>query len=328
LEREAMKPSAAYTCPSCRDSGWILSQSEAIESVVPCPDCRKTRTINRLLKEAGIPPRYYESGFDAYGPQSRSQEEALKRALEYVEGFPDLPRGLLFAGPPGVGKTHLSVAILKTLILEKHVAGRFIDETEFLRRLQYSYGPDSAETEREVLLPLMKVDLLIWDDLGTGRPTEWARETIRTLLNNRYTFQKQTIFSTNWNLRTEGTKPGETAEQTLSERIGHRLFSRIMEMAQIVQVAGPDFRTEIRKAGMDFQHSKRRADQIMVQIGRLECEKCGSVSIEERGKSEIRRSQSGEFVNIFCLCKQCGRDFVARVYAGKNRVEYLKSLED
>jgi len=323
-----MKAPAVYTCSSCRDTGWIVSRSEQVETAVPCPDCRKTRTTNRLLKDAGIPPRYFERGLEAYSAQDRSQMEALKRAAEYVEAFPDVPRGLLFVGKPGVGKTHLSVAILKKLILEKNVAGKFIDETEFLRRLQYSYGPDSAETEREVLLPLMKVDLLVWDDLGTGRPTEWAMETIRTLLNHRYTFQKQTIFTTNWSLRAPGAKPGETTEQALAERIGPRLLSRIMEMAEIVQVTGPDFRTEVRKAGMDFVQSRRRADQIVVQAGRLQCEKCGSASIEERGKSEVKRNRSGEFVDVFCSCRDCAREFIARVYPGKNRIEYLKSLED
>ncbi len=323
-----MKASAEYTCSSCRDSGWILSQSEKAETVVPCPDCRKTRTTNRLLKDAGIPPRYYDQGLDVYFPKGRSQEEALKRAAEYLEAFPEVPRGLLFVGPPGVGKTHLSVAILKKLILEKNVAGKFIDETEFLRRLQYSYGPDSAETEREVLLPLMKVDLLVWDDLGTGRPTEWAMETIRTLLNHRYTFQKQTIFTTNWSLRQQRTKPGETGEQTLAERIGPRLLSRIMEMAEVIQVTGADYRTEVHKARLDFQQSQKRADQIVVQVGRLQCEKCGSVSIEERGTSEIKRNRAGEFLDVFCSCRDCAREFIARVYPGNNQVEYLKSLED
>jgi DNA replication protein DnaC len=235
-----------------------------------------------------------------------------------VEAFPDVRAGLLFVGKPGVGKTHLSVAILKTLILEKNVVGKFIDETEFLRRLQYSYGQDSSETEREVLLPLMKADLLVWDDLGTGRPTEWARETIRTLLNHRYTFQKQTIFTTNWSIRLQGRKPGETGEQTLAERITVRLLSRIMEMAEIVEVTGPDFREDVHKPGLDSVQSKKRADQIVIQVGRIKCEKCGSVSIDEREKTGIKRDQTGEFVEVFCSCRKCKEDFVARVYLGKN----------
>jgi len=226
-----------------------------------------------------------------------------------------------------VGKTHLSVAVLKKLILEKNVPGRFIDETEFLRRLQYSYGPDSPETEREVLLPLMKVDLLVWDDLGTGRPTEWAMETIRTLLNHRYTFEKQTIFTTNWPLRAPVSRaPGEVHDQTLAERINTRLLSRIMEMCEIVQLTGLDAREEIHKARLDFQQSKQRADQIVVQAGRLECEKCGSVSIQERGKSQPKRNRKGEYVDLFCTCEKCGRDFIARLYSGKSQIEYVKSL--
>ncbi|RPJ60388.1 MAG: hypothetical protein EHM23_10525 [Acidobacteria bacterium] len=322
-----MRGPDVYTCPSCRDSGWILNQSEPVETVVPCPDCRTTRTTNRLLKDAGIPPRYYDKGLDVYFPDPRSsQEQALKRAAEYIEAFPDVRRGLLFVGKPGVGKTHLSVAILKRLVLEKNVAGKFIDETEFLRRLQYSYGPDSPETEREVLLPLMKADLLVWDDLGTGRPTEWAMETIRTLLNHRYTFQKQTVFTTNWPVRLTARKPGETGEQSLAERITVRLLSRIMEMAEIVEVTGPDFREEVHKPGMDAVQSKKRADQIVIQVGRLRCEKCGSLAIEERDKTEIKRNREGEFVEVFCSCRKCKEEFVARFYPAKNQVEYVKKV--
>jgi DNA replication protein DnaC len=181
------------------------------------------------------------------------------RAIQYVEEFPNVPRGLLFAGPCGVGKTHLSVAILKTLIQEQMVAGTFVDEAELLRRLQYSYGPGSPETEREVMLLLSEVDLLVWDDLGTGRPTEWVQETIRTVINHRYTYKKLTILSTNWPLQpktrssSRSEKLNTTIKDTLEERIGRRLFSRIMEMCEVVQMDGPDFRTDIDKAGKDFR---------------------------------------------------------------------------
>jgi len=322
-----MKAPVLYTCPSCRDSGWIVNQVDGVDTVVPCPDCRKARTTNRLVKDAGIPPRYYDKGLDIYFAQDAGQRKALEKAVEYVEAFPDVPRGLLFAGKPGVGKTHLAVAILKVLVSEKNVVGKFIDETEFLRRLQYSYGPDSPETEREVLLPLMKADLLIWDDLGTGRPTEWARETIRTLLNHRYTFQKQTIFTTNWPVGGHARKAGEAVEQNLTERVTVRLFSRIMEMAEIVEVTGPDFRAEVHKAGLDAVQSKKRADQIVIQVGRIKC-KCGSASIEEQDKSDIKKSPAGEYVEVSCLCKQCGRAFGVRVYSGKSQIEYIKSLEN
>ena len=228
-----------------------------MEAVVPCPDCRSEKRLRQLLKKAAIPPRYFDKGFAEYSFHHPLQREAATRSIDYVDSFPDVPRGLLFAGTCGVGKTHLSVAILKTLIQEKQVAGTFVDEAELLRRLQYSYGPGSPETEREVMIPLSEIDLLVWDDLGTGRPTEWVQETIRTVINHRYTYKKLTILSTNWPLQPKkGNSPrtdklSTAIKDTLEERIGRRLFSRIMEMCEVVKIDGPDFRTEILKAGKD-----------------------------------------------------------------------------
>lgn len=251
------------TCSSCRGSGWLVKTEDSVEAVAPCPECRPKEGLQRLLRKAAIPPRYLDRGFEEYSWHNKRQERANIRAIDYVQAFPNVPRGLLFSGPCGVGKTHLSVAILKTLIQEKYVHGQFVDEAELLRRLQYSYGPNSPETEREVLLPLSEIELLVWDDLGTGRPTEWVRETIRTVLNHRYTYNKQTILSTNWPLKPQtGKSPKsrgktEPVQNTLAERIGQRLFSRIMEMCEIIEIEGPDARTDILKARHDFEEIKK-----------------------------------------------------------------------
>lgn len=254
MEKGEMITQFMDSCTNCGGIGWVVESIKSVESVSPCPECHPKDRVKKSLANSAIPPRYFDRGFQEYSWHSDLQKQAQLRAIDYVDKFPDVPRGILFSGPPGVGKTHLSVAILRTLMQERTISGRFIDETEFLRRLQYSYGPDSPETEREVLLPLLDVDLLVWDDLGTGRPTEWVAETIRMVINHRYTYKKQTVLSTNCPLKASGGK-GSRLERgrdyTLVERIGSRLFSRIMEMCEIVELDGPDFRTEIHKASKD-----------------------------------------------------------------------------
>lgn len=318
-----MKASSVEVCTTCQGSGWFVKKEEGLEQAAPCPDCRSQARLEKLLRSAAIPPRYFDRGFDVYSVHHKLQERALQRAIEYVEAFPNVPRGLLLVGPCGVGKTHLSVAILKSLLQEKTIAGRFVDEAELLRRLQYSYGPDSAETEREVLLPLLNVELLVWDDLGTGRPTEWVAETIRTVINHRYTYNKQTILTTNWPLKVSERALGSHAavEQTLAERIGRRLFSRILEMCEIVDIDGPDARTEIHKAGMDFE-AKTRGRALTVPSGLLQCPKCLSRKVRQHDYSKPRQSSAGRFVDISCVCEDCSEYFAARFFSKTARIEY------
>ena len=103
------------TCSACRGSGWLVETEDSVEAVVPCPECRPKEGLKKLFQKAAIPPRYFDRGFEEFFFERNSlQERAQLRAIDYVEDFPNVPRGLLFAGPCGVGKTHLSVAILKT----------------------------------------------------------------------------------------------------------------------------------------------------------------------------------------------------------------------
>lgn len=313
-------------CKKCHGSGWLVKNHKGIDVAHPCPSCRTERRKSHLVQSAQIPPRYMKKGFDAYYPfENRSQEHALKKSLEYVERYPDVVRGLLFAGPCGVGKTHLSVAILKTLVQEQFISARFIDEAEFLRRLQYSYGPDSPDTERDVLLPLMEVDLLIWDDLGTGRATEWARETIRMVLNHRYTYNKQTILSTNRSVEEQSNQTSSRREESLSERIGHRLYSRLMEMCEVIEIHGPDARTRIHKASMDFkEQTSQRQTGLKPEISStdLKCPHCNAGSATILDESRLRRSGGKAFFDIFCRCKSCSSDFLARFFPETAKIKY------
>ncbi len=257
MAKGRLVPESKSGCSTCRDSGWLVKTLDSVEKVVPCPDCHSRDKLEKLLGNAQIPPRYFDLDFREFSARTKFLLRAKRRCIDFVEAFPEVPRGLLLAGPCGVGKTHLSAAILKALIREKMISGRFVDETEFLRRIQYSFGPDSRETERELLFPLLHVDLLVWDDLGTGRPTEWVAETIRTVLNHRYTYSKHTILSTNLRLQPVRKTELSVKSNSLVERIGMGLYSRIMEMCEVVEIDGPDFRTEVHKPGLDFQEKTR-----------------------------------------------------------------------
>ena len=101
-------------------------------------------------------------------------------------------------GSVGVGKTHLSVGIIKDLIREKGIHCLFCDYRELLKSIQNSYNPQVQATEMEILQPVFDAEVLVLDELGAVRSTEWVFDTVNYVLNSRYNDNKTTIITTNF----------------------------------------------------------------------------------------------------------------------------------
>jgi DNA replication protein DnaC len=185
-------------------------------------------------------------------------------ACRFVEEYPVNKTGLLLVGDAGRGKTHLAVGIAKALIHEKGVECVFYDYAELLKQIQDSYNPSVQTTELDLLRPLFKAEVLVLDDLGSVRPSEWRWDTVRLILNTRYNDTLTTIITTNFADKPAGavSEPGApkksesfaTAQaaarkDTLGDRIGEPMRSRLHEMCRIVQLEGEnDFRQTLRSA--------------------------------------------------------------------------------
>ena len=200
--------------------------------------CRSQNHQTKLIEAARIPRRYDACTMQTYYPAkgNGAQLRAFNYAFRMVREFPAVERGLLFMGTVGVGKTHLSVAILRGLI-EKGTPCLFYEFGALLKEIQNSYNPISQTSELKVLAPVFEAEVLVLDELGASKPTDWVRDTMMQIINTRYNDKKLTIFTTNY-LDARRTEKDETLE----DRIGVRLRSRLYEMCKTVAIEGEDYR--------------------------------------------------------------------------------------
>jgi len=239
------------TCPTCGGTGWkdVVIGSE--RRVARC-SCFLQTQAKHILGASEIPARYTGCEFSNYESGGSDGLAAAKIKLEsWAAQYPLDRGGLLLVGPSGVGKTHLSVAALKQLI-QKGVHCLFCDYRELLKKIQNYYNPSVQATELELLRPVFETEVVLLDDLGAVKPSEWVWDTVSLILNARYNEKLTTIITSNFQdgasaaaERVEGPHRA-SREETLGDRIGERMRSRLFEMCRLVQVNGKDYRQKFR----------------------------------------------------------------------------------
>jgi DNA replication protein DnaC len=247
------------TCPICDGVGLVRVVDPAGKWVSrPC-ECQELQREQRRLSAARIPQRYRDCTLDAFDPSYKGADESLGRALltarKFVDSYPvdTAGRGLLLVGSAGLGKTHLAVGVLQRLVRERGVHGLFCDYRELLKNIQNSYNAQVNTTELELLKPVFAAEVLVIDDLGAQKPNEWVWDTVALILNTRYNDRQTTIITTNYEDKPAGSGAKSDAEraareQTLGDRIGDRMRSRLSEMCIRVEMKGEDFRQTVKRA--------------------------------------------------------------------------------
>lgn len=225
------------TCPICFGTGMEIVEGKGAR---PCI-CRQKKIQEKIFDRVGIPKRYLDCSFTNYHTFTKSQEMALKYAYTLTQKYPDVKKGLLFMGGVGTGKTHLAAAILKGLT-ERGFSCLFYEFGSLLKEIQASYNPATQTSELQVLEPVFEAEILVLDELGVSKTTEWVRDTMYYIINKRYNDEKITIFTTNYM-----DERNDDAEETLEDRIGTRLRSRLYEMCETIKIEGPDYRKNFDK---------------------------------------------------------------------------------
>lgn len=195
--------------------------------------------INRLQDFSKMNSRVRNYRFDNYRVMMANRK-AYTRAKEYAKGLVNGKRDSLFiTGNVGTGKTHLAASVANYLI-ENDIRVKFGTLINLLGEIKESYKKDSV-TEEFIMDTYSKVPLLIIDDLGKEKPSEWVLEKLFTIINNRYERNLPIVITTNYNREQLAERLANGSNYVIAESI----ISRLYEMCSGVSINGEDKRKEL-----------------------------------------------------------------------------------
>ena len=239
-------------CPACAGTGFV-DTGEGFRSPVRACSCRLVASRAGRFDAMQVPGRYASATLDSYNSK-RSGYTALPTMKAWVDKFVpgEMNRGVIMFGDVGVGKTHLAIAAARELIFRHGVSARFVEFSHLLADLKVSF--DRRGGTAELLDPLTQVDILVIDELGKGRNTEFEGTVLDEIVSRRYNAGAAILGTTNYDpLISTGVAVPNAADRNavkpgLSDRIGERVFSRLSEICARLLVEGEDYRTATKEA--------------------------------------------------------------------------------
>jgi DNA replication protein DnaC len=213
-EERAIRVERDAKCPECGGDGVVFGASKSCT-------CEYGRQRSREHLAEALPPRFKAASLSQFPDATvRACRDAIASGS-----------GLLVHGGVGTGKTHLAVAMLYELVSKyDHSEMQFVPVPDLLDAIRATYN--GKEPDGDILKRAQEVSVLVLDDFGTDRVTDWAREKVYQIINHRYNYELTTIITTN------------LSPSKLAAHVGDRIASRLMEMCRTVKVEGEDRRAK------------------------------------------------------------------------------------
>ena len=242
-------------CPDCDGTGWKQLVRDGITAVERC-GCVEVHHKETLWERAAMPARFQSAGFENFRlPRENpiayeNLGVAMNDARVFAREYPFTPKpGLMFQGNPGVGKTHLATAVMNEL-LRRGFECIFFDYQNLLDRIRAGYNASAGASDRAAYQAALDTEVLLLDDLGSHRVTEWVEDTVTAIINHRYNAKKALIVTTNLPDEELGDRRAEknpvsgqySIKDTLADRVGSRARSRLFEMCKVIRMETRDYR--------------------------------------------------------------------------------------
>jgi DNA replication protein DnaC len=182
------------------------------------------------LGESGLGKRFAARRFETFNV-TPATKQAYEACVNFCDTFSEDSKGIRLVGSYGCGKTHLTASIIHRLA-EQGIGGVFVVVPELLRAIRKGYNSPDEGADKLVSLT-EDAPLLVLDDLGAEKPSEWVREQLYVIINRRYENMLPTVVTTN------------CSTQELVDRIGQRTVSRLIEMTTPYKITAKDYRMKI-----------------------------------------------------------------------------------